>query len=154
MLSLLKVNIARFRKASQASIVLTFFSLFVTSTLASVADDALGILQSERMATIVKLEKSGDLDAATKDRLTKDVASLDREIARWQKSPQQPMLGVSPSRTTKSSRRSTASNGQVGKLDQSETTQVLSVSNSSANSLKLQATYALPKTIGIVEFPE
>jgi hypothetical protein len=155
MLELRNINIARLMKASQASVVLAFLSLFVTLSFANAAVDALDILQRERTLTLVKLEKSGDIDAAAKDRLTKDVASLDREIARWQKSPQQPMLAVNPSRTTKSSRGSMASNGQVGsKLDQSVTTQVLAVNSSSANSLKLQQTYSLPKTIGIVEFPE
>ena len=154
MLVLHNVNIDRLKKASQASIVLALFSLVVTSSLASPAVDALHILQSERKATITKLENSKDLDAAAKDRLTSDIASLDREIARWQKSPQQPMLGVVPSKTTKSNRESTVSHGQAGKLDPSETTRVLAVSNSSASSLKLQQTYALPKTIGILEFPE
>ncbi len=154
MLELRNINIARLMKASQDSIVLALFSLVVTSSLASPAVDALQILQSERKATMTKLENSKDLDAAAKDRLTSDIASLDREIARWQKSPQQPMLGVVSSKTTKSSHQSTVSDGQVGKLDQSETTRVLAVSNSSASSLKLQQTYSLSKTIGIVEFPE
>lgn len=154
MLVLNNVNIARLKKASQASIVLALFSLGMTSSLASPAVDALHILQSERKATIAKLENSKNLDAAAKDRLTSDIASLDREIARWQKSPQQPMLGVVSSKTTKSSRESTVSIGQAGKLDPSETTRIMAVSNSSASSIKLQQTYALPKTIGILEFAE
>jgi hypothetical protein len=50
---------------------------------ASANPEALHILQTERAAAVVRLEKSAD-DAA-KNRNKADIEALDREIARWQK---------------------------------------------------------------------